>query len=112
MSLNDMLLGTTEKIEDKRVNVKDILQLIFDKKGIEQQTILSNENINAIIKMNALNNYLKSYYNFELDIFTGLINDKRLNIISLNGRGRKDIIEAIQAMQDQHIEIPEQKRLL
>ena len=112
MSLNDMLLGTTEKTEDKRVNVKDILQLIFDKKGIEQQTILSNDNINAIIKMQALNNYLKSYYNFELEIFNGLIHDKRLNIISYNGRGRKDIIDAIQAMQDQHIEIPEKKTFL
>lgn len=112
MSLNDMLLGTAEKLEDKRINVKDILQLIFDKKGIEQQTILSNENINAIIKMNALNKYLNTHHNFELEIFTGLINDKRLNIISYNGRGRKDIIEAIQAMQDQHIEIPEKKTFL
>ena len=110
--MDDLLIGKLEEKEDKRVNIKDILQLIFEKKHIEQQTILSNDNINAIIKMNALNNYMQTTYNFRFELFTSLIDDKRLNIISFNGRGRRDIIETVQAMQDQHIEIPEKRTLL
>ena len=110
--MDDLLIGKLEEQEDKRVNIKDILQLIFEKNHIEQQTILSNDNINAIIKLNALNNYMSNTYNFRFELFTSLIDDKRLNIISFNGRGRKDIIETVQAMQDQHIEIPEKRTLL
>ena len=110
--MDDLLIGRLEEQEDKRVNIKDILQLIFEKNHIEQQTILSNDNINAIIKLQALNNYMQTTYNFKFELFTSLIDDKRLNIISFNGRGRKDIIETVQAMQDQHIEIPEKRTLL
>ena len=112
MSMDDLLIGNIEGKEDKRVSIKDILSIIFDKKGIEQQTVLSNQNINAIIKMQALNNYIERTYKFKFEIFTKLIDDKRLNIISLNGRGRTDIIESIQAMQENRIEIPEKKGLL
>jgi len=110
MSLDDLLIGTTEKAEDKRVSIKDVLTIIFEKRNIEQQTILSNDNINAIIKLQALNHFMKSTYNFEFEIFKKLIDDKRLNIISYNGRGRKDIIETISAMQDNHIELQEKTR--
>ena len=112
MSMDDLLIGNLEAKEDKRVSIKDVLEIIFDKKGIEQQTVLSNTNINAIIRMQALNKYVETAYNFKFEIFTKLIDDKRLNIISLNGRGRKDIIESIQAMQENRIEIPEKRGLL
>ena len=112
MPLDDLLIGTTEAREDKRVSIKDILTSLFSKTWIEQQTILSNDNINAIIKINALNTYTKTYYNLEFEILKNLISDKRLNIISLNGTGRKDIIEIIRAMQDQTMEIPEKKGFL
>lgn len=95
--------------EDKRVNVKDILNFIFKEGDLEQLTVLSNDNINAIIKMQAANIYLKQYYGFKIDLFDALIDAKRINVISYKGRGRKDIIEAIKAMQDNNI-ISEEKR--
>lgn len=112
MPIDDLLIGTTEAREDKRVSIKDILTSLFEKKWIEQQTILSNDNINAIIKIQALNRYTKIHYNMEFDLLKGLVDDKRINIISHNGTGRKDIIEIIRAMQEQTIEIPEKKGFL
>ena len=38
--------------EDKRVNVKDILNFIYKEGDLKQLTVLSNDNINAIIKIN------------------------------------------------------------
>jgi hypothetical protein len=107
-SFDEVLHGSLDVKEDKRVNVKDILNFIFQEEGIEQQTILSNDNINAIIKMQATNAYLLNQYGFKIDIFDTLIDAKRLNVISYKGRGRKDIIDAIKAMQDNNI-IPETK---
>ena len=95
--------------EDKRVNVKDILNFIYKEGDLEQLTVLSNDNINAIIKMQAANIYLKQYYGFKIGLFDVLIDAKRINVISYKGRGRKDIIEAIKAMQDNNI-ISEERR--
>lgn len=106
------LFGTVQTKEDKRVSVKDLLHYIFRKEEIEQKTILSNENINAIIKMNATNNYLEDRYLFRIEIFDKLIEDKRINVISYQGRGRKDIIDAVKAMQDNNIQLEDKKGLL
>ena len=103
------MFGVMEAKEDKRVNVKDILDFVFKTLHIEQKTILSNDNINAIIKMQAVNRYLKNYYGFELDLYKGLISDKRVNVISLNGRGRNDIIDAVKAMQDNNVVLDDKK---
>ncbi len=55
---NDMLLGLGAGTEDKRVSIKDILKFIFRSEDIEQKTILSGGNIDALIKMRATNDYL------------------------------------------------------
>lgn len=112
MALSDQLFGEMEALEDKRTSIKDILTIMFQKKGIEQHTILSNENINAIIKMRTANKYLKGRYGFEIDLYNTLIDEKRLNVISLNGRGRDDIIETVKAMQDNHIQFEEKRGLI
>lgn len=109
--MNDLLLGNMTGKEDKRVNIKDILSFIFEKKGIEQQTIISDTNRLAIVKMRTTNKYLKSVYGFEIDLFQCLIDEVRINNISVKGRGRDDIIKAIEAMQDNQI-IEEKKGLI
>jgi len=105
---NDMLLGLGAGTEDKRVSIKDILKFIFRAEDLEQKTILSGGNIDALIKMRATNDYLLNYYNFDIHLYDIIISEKRTNIISLGGTGRKDILEAVRAMQNQII--PEEKK--
>ena len=96
----NMLLGQNYEVEDKRVSIKDILNHIFERQNIEQKTILASINIDGIIKMTMVNSYLKKTYGWEIDLYKVCIDEKRLNIISLNGRGRNDILDACRAMQN------------
>jgi len=104
MPNSDMLLGLGGTVEDKRVSIKDILNFVFESNNIEQKTILSGDNIDALIKMKALNKYLNDYYNLNIDLFDVIIKEKRVNIISHKGRGRKDILDSVLAMQQPIIE--------
>lgn len=97
---NSLLLGMTNN-EDKRTSLKEIFGFVFQRKDIEQKTILSNDNITAIIKMKAVNQHLKDYFGFEIGLYNTLIDEKRLNIISLYGQGRKDIQSIVKSMQAQ-----------
>lgn len=98
---NTLLMGMTET-EDKRTSIKDIFDFVTRKDNIEQKTMLSNDNIEAIIKMRAVNSHLKRYFGFTIELYDLLIEEKRFNIISLYGQGRKDLIKIVEAMQTQN----------
>ena len=100
MANESMLIGGLQEPDDKRVSVKDILNFIFDKENIEQKTILSAKNIDALIKMKATNKHLKRIYGFDIRLYDIIIDEKRLNIISRDGKGRNDILDAVRAMQN------------
>lgn len=97
---NSMLMGMTET-EDKRTSIKDIFQFFTQPDNIEQKTLLCNDNIEAIIKMKAVNSHLKSYFGFTIELYDILIDEKRSNIISLYGQGRKDLLKVVENMQTQ-----------
>lgn len=98
--VEESLFNRLSAREEKKVNIQDILNFIFRREELDQKTVLTNDNVNAIMRMNGVNAYCEMYYGFRLELFDRLIDDKRVNIISYKGRGRKDIIEAIKAMQD------------
>ena len=97
---NQYLMGMTET-EDKRTSIKDIFQFLTQSDNIEQKTLLCNDNIEAIIKMKAVNSHLKRYFGFTIELFDILIDEKRSNIISLYGQGRKDLLKVVENMQTQ-----------
>jgi hypothetical protein len=109
MSKENMLIGDLSETDDKRVSIKDILNFVFESPNIEQKTILSAENIDALIKMKATNVYLKKYYNLEIELYKTIIDEKRVNIISHKGRGRDDILKSVQAMQNPIIQNEEKR---
>ena len=94
------LVGMTSN-EDKRTSLKEIFSYVFEPKNIEQKTILSNDNISAIIKMTAVNEHLERYFDFRIELYDKLIEEKRLNVISLYGQGRRDILNIVKSMQTQ-----------
>ena len=106
-----LLMGLTPT-EDKKVTIKDIFDFVFRLKDIEQKTNLSNDNISAIIKMNAVNDHLQRYFNFKIELYDKLIEEKRINIISLYGQGRKDIQQIVKNMQTQINQEDEKRRIL
>ena len=106
-----LLMGLTP-VEDKKVTIKDIFDFVFRREDIEQKTNLSNENISAIIKMNAVNDHLQRYFNFKIELYDKLIEEKRINIISLYGQGRRDIQQIVKNMQTQINQDDEKRRLL
>ena len=97
---NQFLMGMTDT-EDKRTSIKDIFQFLTQSDNIEQKTLLCSDNIEAIIKMKAANSHLKRYFGFEIELYDILINEKRTNIISLYGQGRKDLLKVVESMQTQ-----------
>lgn len=106
-----LLMGLTP-VEDKKVTIKDIFDFVFRREDIEQKTNLSNENISAIIKMNAVNDHLQRYFNFKIELYDKLIEEKRINIISLYGQGRRDIQQIVKNMQTQINQDDEKRRIL
>lgn len=112
VNLDNLAYNYQDEIEDKRVSLMDVLNYTFRKDDIEQKTILSNTNIQALIKMKSVNKYLKSQFNFEIDLYKTLIDEKRLNIISYKGRGRDDIIRCIKSMNNSVTMIDDEKKLI
>lgn len=106
-----LLMGLTP-VEDKKVTIKDIFDFVFRREDIEQKTNLSNDNISAIIKMNAVNDHLQRYFNFRIELYDKLIEEKRINIISLFGQGRRDIQQIVKNMQTQINQDDEKRRIL
>jgi hypothetical protein len=96
----NLIMGLTS-VEDKRVSIKDIFDFVLRRQDIEQKTNLSNDNISAIIKMRAVNDHLKRYFGFTIELYDTLIDEKRINVISLYGQGRRDILQIIKNMQTQ-----------
>lgn len=99
-SIDEQLEVLTTKKEDKRVSIKDVVNLLFSPKGMEQKSILSNTNISAILKMVAANTYLQETYNFRITQFDVLTQAKLEYIISEGGRGRTDFLAVIENMRD------------
>lgn len=108
-TIEDALESTLQPKEDKSINIRDILNKLFEREEIEQKSILSEIHVNAILKMRATNSYLKKYHDFEIDLYTGLINDKLRYIISKDARGRDDIIRVLEAMRETAI-LPETEK--
>lgn len=96
----NFLMGMSET-DDKRTSIKDIFQFFMQPDNIEQKTMLCNDNIEAIIKMKAVNSHLRRYFDFEIELYDLLIAEKRTNIISLYGQGRKDLLKVVENMQTQ-----------
>lgn len=96
----NFLMGMSET-EDKRTSIKDIFQFFMQPDNIEQKTMLCTDNIEAIIKMKAVNSHLRRYFDFEIELYDLLIAEKRTNIISLYGQGRKDLLKVVENMQTQ-----------
>lgn len=107
-TIEETLEATLQPKEDKAINIKDVLDKVFEIQGIEQKSVLSETHVNAILKMHATNNYLLLNHGFEVDLYNTLINDKLKYIISKDARGRNDIIAILEAMREQSI-IPEQQ---
>ena len=96
----NFLMGMSET-EDKRTSIKDIFQFFMQPDNIEQKSMLCTDNIEAIIKMKAVNSHLRRYFDFEIELYDLLIAEKRTNIISLYGQGRKDLLKVVENMQTQ-----------
>ena len=96
----NFLMGMSET-EDKRTSIKDIFEFFMQPDNIEQKTMLCNDNIESIIKMKAINSHLRRYFDFEIELYDLLIAEKRSNIISLYGQGRKDLLNVVKNMQNQ-----------
>ena len=107
-TIEDTLEATLQPKEDKAINIKDVLDKVFELFAIEQKSILSETHVNAILKMRATNNYLTKYHDFHIDLYNGLIDDKLKYIISKDARGRNDIIAILEAMREQSI-LPDQQ---
>lgn len=102
-TIESALEATLQPKEDKTINIRDILNKLFEVDEIEQKSILSELHVNTILKMNATNQYLSKYHNFRIDLYDSLINDKLKYIISKDARGRDDIIKVLEAMREQFI---------
>lgn len=98
----------TEQI--KRVDVKDILEYLFRKADRNQKSILTYENLDALMRMRSANAYLRKYFGFRIEAWDLLIEDKLEYIISVNARGREDIIRTIQAMRESVVQEEPEKR--
>ena len=106
----NFLMGMSET-EDKRTSIKDIFDFFMRSENIEQKTMLCNDNIESIIKMKAVNSHLRRYFDFEIELYDLLIAEKRTNIISLYGQGRKDLLKVVENMQTQ-INTDEKPRII
>lgn len=106
----NFLMGMSET-DDKRTSIKDIFQFFMQPENIEQKTMLCNDNIESIIKMKAVNSHLRRYFDFEIELYDLLIAEKRTNIISLYGQGRKDLLNVVKNMQNQ-INTDEKSKIL
>jgi hypothetical protein len=102
-SIEDALEATLQPKEDKSINIRDILDKVFERMGLEQKSILSELHVNSILKMRATNTYLQKYHDFRIELYDGLISDKLEYIISKDARGRDDIIKILEAMREQPI---------
>lgn len=105
MSTIDNQMEVMTQKDDKRVSIKDVVTLLFKPSGMNQKSILSNTNINAILKMLSANQYLEETYDFRVTQFDILIEAKLEYIISESGRGRNDFLKVIENMRDSiHVE--------
>jgi hypothetical protein len=108
-TIESALEATLQPKEDKNINIRDILNKLFDLQEIEQKSILSECHVNAILKMRATNTYLAKNYGFTITLYDGLIDDKLQYIISKDARGRNDIIKVLEAMRDMPLPLEEKK---
>ncbi len=98
-TIDDQMEAMTLK-DDKRVSIKDVVNLLFNPNGMNQKSVLSNSNISAILKMLSANQYLEETYDFRITQFDVLIQAKLEYIISESGRGRNDFLKVIENMRD------------
>jgi hypothetical protein len=75
-----------------------MLNIILSEKQLEQKSRLTERNIHGIIKALAWNKYLADTYGFVIEPLNKLVEDKLVYIISLDGEGRKEIIEIVRAI--------------
>jgi len=75
------------------------LATITSKENIDQKTILSDRNIEGIIKLLSWNDYLQVNFGFRLKQIDLAIAEKLVKSISLDREGKKELIELFRAME-------------
>jgi CRISPR/Cas system-associated exonuclease Cas4 (RecB family) len=74
------------------------LEFILSDKNIDQKTQLSSENIEGMIKLLTVNDYLKKHFGFRLIPYDTAIQIKIVKSISLDRQGKKELIELFKEM--------------
>jgi len=94
-------LKEQNKKEGETSDLKELISAIEDiytDKNLEKKTRLSHRNEKGIIQLLALNKFYKSKYKFRNRIFDEIIIQKCRYCISLNGEGRKEMLEIFKSL--------------
>lgn len=102
MSLLEAQLDENEQ-EEKRVDVAEVIgkldKILNTGCAIESKTNITHKNRIGMMRAITYNKYLQVNYGFRIDLLDLLILENTRWITSINGKGRDEIIRAIEALQ-------------
>jgi len=78
--------------------VKELGNILFDKYP-EKTSNLSSENINGIVRIEVLNEYMSVNFGYRYQTLDKLVKQKQLRVISHDGFGVEKIIEFVKSIQ-------------
>jgi len=78
--------------------VKELGNILFDKYP-EKTSNLSSENINGIVRIEVLNEYMNVNFGYRYQTLDKLVKQKQLRVISHDGFGVEKIIEFVKSIQ-------------
>ena len=98
---DEILLDAEVKVSQKETSkIQEFITSInefFSDKNLEQKSRLSSRNIKGINAALCINKFLKNKYNFENKVLKELVERKTEYSISLDGKGRDEVIELCKA---------------
>lgn len=102
-AVNDILMDDEEEeITSSQNNFQDAVRelgkMLFEKYP-EKTSNLSQDNINGIIRANAINEYTEGAFGYRYRTLDKLVSDKQKLVVSHNGLGMDKLIEIVKSIQ-------------
>lgn len=102
-AVNDILMDDEEEESTSSQNnfqdaVKELGEMLFEKYP-EKTSNLSQDNINGIIRANAINEYTEGAFGYRYRTLDKLVSDKQKLVVSHNGLGMDKLIEIVKSIQ-------------
>jgi len=88
--------GTSSEIEG--FNISEViaeLNKALNESSFYAKSNISERNLRGILRANAFQGYLFSRYGFRITVLDSLIDSKLQQVLSVNGKGRKEIADII-----------------